>query len=124
MDESGVIVAELLTDSTTGDAAVVPALVDQVEGEIERFTGDGAYDKRAIYETFIPRGATVVVPPSRTAIESGADTLAGQARDAAVRRIRQVGRRQWRKETGHHLQARAENTFFRYRRLLGDRLRA
>ena len=124
VDESGVIVAEVLTESTTDDAAVVPALVDRVEGEIERFTGDGAYDKKAIYETFVPRGATVVVPPSRTAVESGEDTLAGQARDAAVARIREVGRRQWRKESGQHRQARAENTFFRYKRLLGCRLRA
>lgn len=124
VDENGVIVAEVLTDSTTDDATVVPSLVDQVEGEIERFTGDGAYDKKAICEAFIPRGATVVVPPARTAIKSGGDTLAGQARDAAVARIRQVGKRQWRKETGHHLRARAENTFFRYKRLLGGRLRA
>lgn len=89
-----------------------------------QFTGDGAYDKRGIYETFIPRGATVLVPPSRTAIESGDNTPADQARNSAVRRIREVGRRQWRKESGHHQQARAENTFFRYERLLGGRLRA
>jgi hypothetical protein len=66
----------------------------------------------------------VVVPPSRIAIESGGDTPADQARDVAVRRIREAGRRQWRKESGHHQQARAENTFFRYKRLLGERLRA
>jgi len=124
VDASGVIVAELLTESTTDDAAVVPALVEQIEVGIDRFTGDGAYDKRAIYETFIPRGATVVVPPSRRAIESGGDTPADQARDSAVRRIREVGRREWRQESGHHQQARAENTFFRYKRVLGGRLRA
>ena len=39
-------------------------------------------------------------------------------------RIAEVGRRRWRKESGAHRQARAENAMFRYKRLLGDRLRA
>ena len=77
----------MLTDSTTDEAAVVPELVERVEEEIERFTGDGAYDQRAIYAAFIPRGATVVVPPSRRTIESGGDTPADQARDPAGRTV-------------------------------------
>ena len=36
----------------------------------------------------------------------------------------EVGRRQWKKEPGYHQQARAENTFMRYRKILGDRLQA
>ena len=34
------------------------------------------------------------------------------------------GRRRWKKEAGYHLQARVENAFFRYKSILGDRLRA
>lgn len=34
------------------------------------------------------------------------------------------GRRQWKKESGYHRQGRIENTFFRYKRIPGDRLRA
>ena len=34
------------------------------------------------------------------------------------------GRRRWKKEAGSHLQARVENAFFRYKSILGDRLRA
>ena len=44
--------------------------------------------------------------------------------DAAIERIAEVGRRQWRKESGAHQQARAENGMFRYKRILGDGLRA
>ena len=39
-------------------------------------------------------------------------------------RIAEVGRRQWRKEAGAHQQARAENGMFRYKRIIGDGLRA
>ena len=124
VDETGVIVAEQLTDSATDDATVVPKLLDQVGADVERFTGDGAYDCWAVYEALVPGGTTVVTPPSKTAVESGRDSPAGRARDAAVTRVREVGRRQWKKETGYHRQARAENTFFRYKRLLGGRLRA
>jgi len=35
-----------------------------------------------------------------------------------------VGRRQWKKEAGYHRQGRAENASFRYKSILGDRMRA
>jgi hypothetical protein len=38
--------------------------------------------------------------------------------------VQEVGRRQRKKEAGYHQQARAENAFFRYKSILGDRLRA
>ena len=37
-------------------------------------------------------------------------------------RVRKIGRRQWKKESGYHEQARVENTFFRYKSIIGDRL--
>jgi len=121
--ENGFIVAEEVTDSGTDDAAAVHDLLEQIEVDIERFTGDTTYDKWSVYEALAPRGTTVVVPPSKRAVGSGTDTPAGRARDATVTRVRNVGRRQWKKESGYHYQGRAENTFFRYKRLLGGRLR-
>jgi hypothetical protein len=119
IEQNGIIVAEVVTDSKTDDASVLHDLLDQIEVDIERFSGDGAYDKWSVYEALTPKGTTVVVPPSKTAVACGT----GRARDAAVARVREVGRRQWKKQSGYHRQARAENTFFRYKRLLGGRLR-
>ena len=66
----------------------------------------------------------IVIPPRRTASPSkSADDVLRQ-RDAAIARIAEVGRRQWRKESGAHQQARAENGMFRYKQIIGDRLRA
>ena len=59
------------------------------------------------------------MPPIKTAQTGGRGC---RARDRIVRRIRKVGRRQWKQESGYHQQARAENTFMRYKRILGDRL--
>ena len=39
-------------------------------------------------------------------------------------RVKEIGRRWWKKESGYHQQARVENTFFRYKSIIGDRLRA
>ncbi len=39
-------------------------------------------------------------------------------------RVKDIGRRQWTKESGYHQQARVENTFFRYKTIIGPGLRA
>ena len=39
-------------------------------------------------------------------------------------RVKEIGHRRWKKESGYHQQARVENTFFRYKSIIGHRLRA
>ena len=102
VDETGVIVAVELTDNATDDACVVPDLLSQVEGDIDRFSADAAYDKWLVYSAVTARGATVVVPPSKTAVVSGRAGVASRSRDKTVARIEEVGRRQWKKESGYH----------------------
>ncbi|MFP6654737.1 MAG: hypothetical protein VCB25_03870 [Myxococcota bacterium] len=36
-------------------------------------------------------------------------------------RTKEVGGRQWQKESGYHQQARVDNTFFYYESIIGDR---
>ena len=50
MDDEGFIVAAELTASSGDDACALPDLLDQIEDPIRRFTADGAYDHRSIYE--------------------------------------------------------------------------
>lgn len=126
VDQNRVIVAERLTDSSIDDASVVPELVDQIPDvtKITRFTADSAYDQSSIYDTFVELGAAVVVPPVKTATPSRRTTRAARARNRTVRRVRQVGRRKWKKATRYHRQARVENTFFRFKQIFGGRLRS
>ena len=123
VDGSGAIVAHVLTDGSVDDATTALTLIDAVEGNILRFTADGAYDTIAIYEAAGARGATVIVPPTKTAAVSRRRPPAS-VRDRTILRINKVGRRQWKKEAGYHRQARVENAFFRYKSIIGDRLRA
>lgn len=126
VDENGLIVAEKLTDSNVDDASVVPDLVGQTDDDkkITRFTADDAYDTNSVYETFAELGAKVVVPPIKTAVVSRAKPRGAKARNRTIHRVRKVGRRKWKKETGYQRQARAENTFFRYKQIIGGGLRS
>ena len=49
------------------DAATVPGLLNQVEGKIESFTADTAYDARAVHAAAKTRGSMVAIPPTKAA---------------------------------------------------------
>ena len=51
VDESGVIVAEIMTGGNADDAKTGINLIADVEGDIASFTGDAAYDTTAIYDS-------------------------------------------------------------------------
>lgn len=127
IDGDGFIVASELTDSSVDDASVGVTMTEQVEAAIGRFTADGAYDTRGMYVALAASGATnirIVIPPMKTATVDPRATGRWRQRNDAIERIAKVGRRQWRKESGAHRQARAENGMYRYKRIIGDRLRS
>ncbi len=93
----------------------------QVDSDLSNFVADAAYDTRSVYAAAVARGATVVVPPTKTA--PGTRGPRCPARDDTIARVKEVGRQQWKKESGYHQQARVDNAFFRYKSIIGDRLR-
>jgi IS5 family transposase len=123
VDRVGAIRAHALTEATVADATTALELLDAVDGGLASVTGDAAYDTVALYEAAGDRGATVVVPPTRTAKVSRRRPRSS-ARDRTIRKVTQIRRRRWRKVSGYHRQARAENTFFRYKSIIGEALRA
>jgi len=123
VDRAGVIVAQALTEPTVDDATTGIDLIEVVDVEIARVTADAAYDTVAFYEAAGVRGASVVVPPSKMAKVSRRRPRS-RARDRTIKNVKALGRRRWKKEAGYHRQARVENAFFRYKSIIGDRLRA
>ena len=69
-------------------------------------------------------GAEVVVPPLKNARLSKSRAPGASARNTTIQLIHGVGQRAWKKQVGYHQQARVENTFYRYKTLLGGRLRS
>jgi hypothetical protein len=134
-------VAEALTHGSADDAKTALGLITEVEDDIVSVTADAAYDTIAIYDAGGARGANVVVPPIKTATRSRRRGTPPSARDRTIVRVKEVGRRRWKKEAGYHRQvlplggrtvqsdevhqqARVENTFFWYRTIVYPRLRA
>jgi hypothetical protein len=127
VDGDGVIVAEALTENTEDDAAVLPDLLGQIDRQISRFTGDGAYNRKSVYDQIGTTGTkdvAVVVPPRRTAAPSTNASGTWAQRNRHLERIAEVGRQAWHKEVRYRQQARVEGTFRRYKRTLGDYLQA
>ena len=127
VDDEGFIVAAELTTSSGDDASAVPDLLNQIKAPIRRFTADGAYDHRSIYDRVGAAGTAdvvVVIPPRRCAVSAGPTDGPWAQREAALQRIRKIGRREWQKESGYRQQARVENGFFRYKSVLGGKLQA
>ena len=123
VDQSGVICVHTLTGATGDDATTALDLLDAVDGPLVSVTADAAYDTVAVYEASRARGATVVIPPARTANVSGHGPRS-PARDRTIMLVKTLGRRRWKKASGYHRQDRVVNTLFRYKSIIGDGLRA
>ncbi len=123
VDHTGVSVAYALAEATVDDATTGVELIEAVTDDITRVTADAAYDTVAFYDAAGARGATVVVPPAKTARVSRRKPRSS-ARDRTINKVKKLGRRRWKKESGYHRQARVETAFFRYKSIIGDGLRA
>ena len=126
VDESGRILASKVTDGHEHDPSQVPDLLAQLDREIDRFVGDGIYDQEAVYEAVGHHspGAEVIVPPRKDAVLPNNAINVSSHRDRHIAEIRVTGRSEWKRHSGYYLQSHAENAFYRYKRIIGGRLRA
>ena len=123
--DSGMIVAQVLTDQHTDDPSQVGPLLDQVEEKICKVTADGAYDGTPTYQTIARYGDNIeaVIPPRSTAVPSTGSNPQS-LRDRHLEMINTQGRLAWQTATGYGRRALVETTMGRYKSLIGPRLRA
>jgi hypothetical protein len=85
---TGETTAHILTDGNADDAAQVPALLNQTEGQIASVTADGAYDIDAVYQEAAVRQRhpppAVVIPPRASAVLSIDIAAAQSPRDRHI----------------------------------------
>lgn len=126
--KSGEIQAAALTTNSVSDDQMVEPLLAQVELPIDRFAGDGSYDKRKVYDSLNKHAphAEVLIPPRKNAhIWQHANTKAERLRrDENLRTIRKTGRKTWKQTSGYHVRSLAETALFRLKTIFGDRLSA
>jgi Transposase DDE domain len=98
LDEgSGEILAAVVSTNDWRDSEILPDLLEQIEGDIEQVSADGAYDTRDCYDALTERGAQPVIPPRKNAViwQHGNSKAPPHPRDEALRTIRQRGRKRW-----------------------------
>jgi len=119
--QTGEILASVCTTSNVSDKEVLPILLAQINCQIEQLTGDGGYDYVDCYEVIAERQARAVIPPRRTGRLRPADDRF-RARDSNLRRIKQVGRKQWKRESQYHRRSLAETAMMRQKTIFGGSL--
>jgi Transposase DDE domain len=116
------VVSLSLTDKETLDRRELPVLLQAVKGEVKEVLGDGAYDFAVCHAAIHERGARAVIPPKKGARVRGAPHF--RDRDEAVCRSREVGKDEWKKESGYHRRSLVETAMMRLKSLFSDRLKA
>jgi IS5 family transposase len=118
------IVSVVASTNNVSDAEALSDLLQDLPGKIEQVSADGAYDQRKCYETLNKHGAKAAIPPRKGAkIWRHANTKASRhARDENLRRIRKIGRKEWKRESNYHRRSLAETQVFRFKTIFGDRL--
>jgi len=123
---NGFIVANLLSEYQKTDGEIAPNLIHQV-GRIDSITADKAYDQSRVYEAAndqLKEGGQINIHPRANAVISATDEAALRQRNQHIKSINQDGALAWRRTSGYYRQSEVENMFFRYKKLIGDELRA
>lgn len=120
VDEStGEILAAVVSTNNVSDDEAFGDVLDAIEEPIEVVSTDGAYDKRKCYDKIKQRGAKANIPPREDAQywEKAGET---HARNQNLTRIDEVGRAEWKKESGYHRRSLAETMMFRVKTIFGN----
>ncbi len=127
------ITAQLLTDNETDDAAVLPDLVldTLMRGvDVSKVGADGAYDDYHCWDTLTEAEIEPVIPPRKNAAYQvdGNGVPTDHPRNAALAIIDEGGyeanRKGWKKQSGYHRRSKVENTFFRWKTIMGEKMYA
>jgi len=131
---TGQIVASLLTTKDVDDGSQVGPLLDQVEGPLASFTGDGADDQDGVTASVTERDpeAAIIVPPRANAMPSDTAATAPTQRDRHLQHVEprgspdiaKHGRLAWQAASGYTKRARAETGMSRFKQVIGDGLRS
>ena len=130
---SGRVQAAVVTTPHQSDKAMLPSLLDQVEGHIAQVSGDGGYDYTDCYEAIAQRSAKATISPRCNGrIHPLSQRLRGRNENLARirelqgrrRRDKNWGRREWKKESGYHRRSLVETGMMRLKTIFGERLGA
>lgn len=114
-EQTGEILATMVTSNAISDGEILPDLLDQIPDEIDQVSADGAYDRTYCYDAIDERGATAAIPPRKDAKIwfHGNRKQDPHPRDENLRAIRKQGRSAWKEAINYHRRSLSETTMYR-----------
>ena len=124
IDNEGRIRSSCISKWFIIDGNRVSPLLQQIKEPIASFTGDKGYDQGAVYNHILGHtsDAQIIIHLRSNAVVS--DKIKWTQRDKHVQKIVDDGVHKWRRESGYYQQSKVENIFYRYKTILGKKLRA
>lgn len=128
-ETTGDILLGEMTGNDVTDSEIFGSLLNQLplQQSIDQVSADGAYDRRVCYTALKERQVrSVAIPPQHNAKIWQHGNTQGErfVRDENLRRIRKVGRKQWKIEQNYHRRSLSETGMFRLKTIFGDRVSA
>lgn len=125
-EKTGEVLVARVTEAGEADGKTLLGMLSDVDVPLSCVSGDGAYDRRDVWDAIGERGVEALIPPRRNARIGMQKERDGpcRERDEHLRRIREVGRRRWGLESGYSRRSLAETAFWRFKGIFGDRLRS
>lgn len=110
-----------------GDSTALPGLLDQVDGPVDLFLADGAYDGDPTRDLLVERFGTevnVTIPPPKTEVLSPDAARNPTVRDRHITEIKAHGRMTWQKTSGYNQRSRGETLMGRWKAVIAPKLKA
>jgi len=120
------ILVHELTKSNVHDGSILPDLLDQTDAVLDQVSADKAYDSFKCHDAIYQRGAHPVIEPRQGASSKPPPGLKDPppTRGQIVKRMHQIGRKEWKKESHYHRRSLAETAMFRYKTIIGPKMHA
>ena len=96
-----------------------------IDEEIVSLTGDRGYDQASVYRQALQRNGntSIIIHPRINGVHSHRK-LELEQRNEHLESIRSDGIYHWRRQSGYYRQSTVENAFYRYKTIIGRKLRA
>lgn len=124
VDESGMIVSKEMTDHLCDERRCIDSLIEKAgTDKITCVLGDSGYDGTEVLENFWKKGINPIIRPGRGSPKSdGGETHS--IRQKHVNYIEEKGVYAWQNKNKYGRRSKVENTFFRYKEIIGRKLRS
>lgn len=129
-EKTGDIMLGEVTGNDIADCKMLKPLLSKLPKEVKlvQVSADGAFDKRICYDALEEMSVQrIAIPPQKNAhiwLHGNSGKHPPLPRDENLRRIRQIGRSAWKKESGYHRRSIAETAMFRIKTIFTDKLRS